>query len=91
MKSFINKIKSNFFIFKNILALSNKKKKFLFFSENKSYQKYSLDIIEVITKKYPDEILYVSSDPNDKINNLRLQNLYIGDGFLMRFFFNNKS
>ena len=87
MKSFINKIKSNFLIFKNILALSNKKKKFLFFSENKSYQKYSLDIIEVITKKYPDEILYVSSDPNDKINNLRLQNLYIGDGFLMRFFF----
>ena len=87
MKSFISKLKSNFLILKNILATYDTKKKFIFFSENKSYQKYSISIIEVISKKYPDEILYVSSDPNDKINNLRLQNLYIGDGFLMRFFF----
>lgn len=87
MKSFIDKIKLNFLIFKNILAFSNKKKKFLFFSENKSYQKYALDIIEVIAKKYPGEILYVSSDLNDKIDNFRLQNLYVGNGFLMSLFF----
>ena len=38
-------------------------------------------IIEYLSKKYPGEIYYVSSDINDKILQLDVKNLYIGHGF----------
>ena len=87
MNSFIEKIKSDYLILRNILRNTNKSVKFLFYSENKSYQKFSIDIIDVISKKYPNQILYVSSDREDKINNINVKNLYIGQGFLMKLFF----
>ena len=87
MNSFIEKIKSDYLILRNILRSTNKSVKFLFYSENKSYQKFSIDIIDVISKKYPNQILYVSSDREDKINNINVKNLYIGQGFLMKLFF----
>lgn len=87
MNSLIKLIKLNYSIFKNILNYSNKKINFLFYSEKKDYQKYALSIIEVLSKKYPNQILYVSSDPDDRINDLEIQNLFIGRGFLMNFFF----
>ena len=62
---------ANFFtIFREINKLSEKKPRFIFYSENKSYLKYSYLIIEYLSKKYPGEIYYVSSDINDKILNL---------------------
>ena len=87
MNSLIKLIKLNYSIFKNILNYSNKKINFLFYSEKKDYQKYALSIIEVLSKKYPNQILYVSSDPDDRIDDLEIQNLFIGRGFLMNFFF----
>ena len=87
MSSLIEKIKYQYLIFKNIIKSSNQKYKFLFYSENKSYQKYSYNIIEVLAKKYPNEILYASSDHNDKIDDLKIKNLFIGKSFMMRIFF----
>ena len=87
MNSFIEKIKSDYLILRNILRNTNKSVKFLFYSENKSYQKFSIDIIDVISKKYPNQILYVSSDREDKIDNINVKNLYIGQGLLMKLFF----
>ena len=87
MNSFIEKIKSDYLILRNILRNTNKSVKFLFYSENKSYQKFSIDIIDVISKKYPNQILYASSDREDKIDNINVKNLYIGQGLLMKLFF----
>ena len=87
MNSFIEKIKSDYLILRNILRNTHKSVKFLFYSENKSYQKFSIDIIDVISKKYPNQILYVSSDREDKIDNINVKNLYIGQGLLMKLFF----
>jgi YidC/Oxa1 family membrane protein insertase len=87
MKPFINCLKRKFLIFRNIFQHSNSKIKFLFYSENKNYQKYSYNIIDVLAKKFPHQVLYVSSDIEDKIDKLKVKNLYIGNGLLMRFFF----
>lgn len=85
--NFLKKIKNQYLIFKNILKYSSQNYKFLFYSENKSYQKYSYNIIKVLAKKYPNEILYASSDQNDKIDNLEIKNLFISKSFMMRIFF----
>lgn len=84
---FLNKLKNNFSILINIINFNNEKKKFLFYSENISYRKYAYYIIEVLAKKYPGQIGYVSSDIKDRIDNLNIKNLYIGNGFLMNLFF----
>ena len=39
IKIFINKLKTNYKIFKNILLIRKIKPKYIFFSENKNYQK----------------------------------------------------
>ena len=87
MFKIIKKFKSNYSILKNIFILADKKIKFIFYSENKFYQKYSYPIIELIVKKYPKQIYYASSDINDKIENSNVQNLFIGSGILMKIFF----
>jgi len=84
---FINKLKKNFSILINLIKFNNERKKFLFYSENISYRKYAYYIIEVLAKKYPGQIAYVSSDIKDRIDNLNIKNLYIGNGFLMNLFF----
>lgn len=83
----IKKIKTNFNILKNIFSLVDKKIKFVFYSENRFYQKYSCPIINLLSKKYPNQIYYVSSDRDDKIKNSGIQNLFIGDGLLLKIFF----
>ena len=85
--SIINKIKSNYDIFKTIIHLRKTKPKFLFFSEDKKYQKYSYLLIETLVKKHPNEVYYVSSDIEDKIKNLNIENIFIGKGLLMIIFF----
>lgn len=84
---FINKLKNNFSTFMNIINFNNERKTFVFYSENISYRKYAYNIIEVLAKKYPGQIAYVSSDVKDRIDNLDIKNLYIGNGFLMNLFF----
>ncbi len=84
---FLNKLKNNFSILINIINFNNERKKFLFYSENISYRKYAYYIIEVLAKKYPGQVGYVSSDIKDRIDNLNIKNLYIGNGFLMNLFF----
>ena len=87
MTDIIKKVKSNYSILKNIWDLINKKINIIFYSEDKSYQKFSYTLIEFFANKYPGQVYYVSSDPNDKIENLKINNLFIGSGFLMNFFF----
>ena len=84
---FINKIKENYSIFQNITHLRKIKPKYLFFSENKNYQKYSYLLVEALVKKYPKEVYYASSDPDDIIKNIGVKNIFIGKGLLMNVFF----
>ena len=83
----IDKIKNNYFIFQKIIHLRKIKPKYLFYSEDKKYQKYAYLLIEALVKKHQEEIYYVSSEIDDKINNLVVKNIFIGKGFLMNFFF----
>jgi hypothetical protein len=85
--SLIKKIKNNYDIFKKIVYLRKIKPKYLFFSEDKKYQKYSYLLIETLVKKHPNEVYYVSSDVEDKIKNLNIENIFIGKGLLMIIFF----
>ena len=87
MKSLISFLKLNQLILKNIFKNLNKKKKFLFYSESKSYQKYCYNFINLLSNKFPNQVLYVSSDIEDRINNPEIENLFIGNGFLMKLFF----
>ena len=87
MFKLIKKIKSSFLILRNIFILADKKIKFIFFSESRFYQKYSFPIIEILIKKYPNQVYYVSSDIDDKINCLNIHNFFVGNGLLMRIFF----
>ncbi len=87
MFNFFNKIQFNYQQFKKILNLSNKKVKIIFYSESKFYQKFSHSLVEFFSKKYPGQVYYVSSDLNDRIEDLDVNNLYIGNSLLMGFFF----
>ncbi len=83
----LKKIKNFFSIFKEINKINEKKPKFVFYSEGKSYLKYGFLIIEYLSKKFPGDVYYVSSDINDKISDLNVVNVYVGDGFLLQYFF----
>ena len=87
MLNIISKIRFNYQQFKKILNLSNKKIKIIFYSESRFYQKFSYSLIEFFSKKYPGQVYYVSSDLNDKIESLDVNNLFIGKSLLMGFFF----
>ena len=87
MLKLLKKIKQKYYIFKNINFVIKKKPKIIFYSEGLSYQKYAILLIKVLSKKYPGQVYYVSSDINDKINNHDVKNLFVGSGFLMQYFF----
>ena len=80
-------LNDNYKIFNNIEKINSSKFNFIFYSENKTYLKYSYLIIKSLSEKYPGQVCYVSSDHNDKIENLNVENFYIGNGFLRNFFF----
>ena len=82
------KIKSFFTSLNIINELKSIKPKFIFFSENKSYQKYSKPIIDVLCEEYPNEVYYFSIDEEDKINDKRVKSYFI-NYLLIKFFFNN--
>ena len=83
----INLIKNCYNNFQKVINLKKIKPKYLFFSEHKKYQKYAYLLIENFSIKYPNEVYYVSSDINDKIENLNVKNIYVGKGLLMHIFF----
>ena len=87
MFKIINKIKSNYIQLKKIFNITDKKIKIVFYSESKFYQKFSYDLIKFFIKIYPGQVYYVSSDLNDKIDDLDVKNLFIGNGLLRSFFF----
>ena len=87
LKKFSDNLKNFFVKFKEINKISNKKPRFIFYSENLAYLKYGYSLIEHLSKKYPGEVYYVSSDVNDKLLNLNVINIYIGQGFLLHYFF----
>jgi len=87
MLKIIKYIKFNYSILKSILSLSEKKIKVVFYSEHKSYQMFNYSLVKFFASKYPNQVYYVSSDINDKYEDLNVKNLYIGTGFLMNFFF----
>lgn len=84
---FISKLKVNYKILKNIISIRKIKPKYIFFSENKNYQKFSYLLIKALVKKYPEQIYYVSSEFDDRFENLNVKNVFIGKGLLMNFFF----
>ena len=85
LKTFINFFSS----FREILKLKKLKPKFIFFSEGKSYQKYSLILVETITEIYKDTVYYVSIDQKDKLNLTNVKNIYLSNKHLIQFFFKN--
>jgi len=93
MRNLFNKLLHNikyFFIsYKELQDISKKDLRFVFFSEGRAYQKYSLPIIDVLSAKFPNEIYYFSLDIEDKINNKNIKNYYVHNYFLLKFFFNN--
>ena len=78
---------NSYIIIRNIISIRSKKTKFIFYSENKSYLKYSYQLIELLSKKFPNQVYYISSDMDDKIIDLDIKNFFIGSGFLMQYFF----
>ena len=90
-KSFINIIIKVRFFFSSLnilIDLKNIKPKIIFFSENKSYQKYSKPIIDILCSKLPGQIYYFSIDKDDKINDKRINNYFV-NSLLINFIFNN--
>jgi len=88
--NFLNEIKLFFLLLDILTNLKNTKPKFVFFSENKSYQKYSMPIIDTLCSKYSGPIYYFSIDKEDKINNNKVKNYFINP-LLTNYFFRNIS
>ena len=80
-------LKQQLSILKNINLINKKKPKIIFYSESESYQKYAYLLIKTLSREYPNQVYYVSSDKNDKIRNLNVNNLYIGKSILLQYFF----
>ena len=88
LKAFTFEFKSLFLTLNTLSELNNIKPKFIFFSENKAYQKYSKPIIDVLCSEYPNQVYYLTIDKNDKITDKRVKN-YLISYLLINFFFNN--
>ncbi len=86
-KKIVNEVNFFFSSLNILIDLKNKKPKIIFFSENRSYQKYSKQIIKVLSSKYSETIYYFSIDKEDKINNQNINNYYINP-FFLNFVFN---
>ena len=69
------------------MFISTRNFQITFYSEDKNYQKFALPIINIILKNSKKNIFYISSDINDKIDNDRIKNCYIGNGIIRDIFF----
>ena len=82
----LNEVKLFFSSLNILIDLKNIKPKIVFFSEHKSYQKYSKLIIDSLCSKYTDQIYYFSIDKDDKINDKRVNNYFVNPLFINFFF-----
>jgi YidC/Oxa1 family membrane protein insertase len=87
----LNEVKLFFSSLNILIDLKNIKPKIVFFSEHKSYQKYSKLIIDSLCSKYTDQIYYFSIDKDDKINDKRVNNYFVNPLFINFFFKNIKA
>ena len=85
---FLSIIKLFFSLSEILIGFKKKKPKFVFFSENKTYQNYSTPIIETLIKKYSHQVYYFSIDKEDVIENKNIKNYYVNP-LLLNYFFNN--
>ena len=85
--SIFKKINFFFRIVKRINQLNKEKNIIIFYSENKSYQKYSNTLIKSLLKNKSKKILYISSDESDKIDQNNIENIFIGNKYLIQYFF----
>ena len=76
-----------FRLYGTITKFTNVNYKIVIYSENKIYQKYSKILLENLIKRFPNQILYASSDKNDFIGNDNIKNLYIGKTYSLQYFF----
>ena len=81
------KIKFFYSTIKNIDKINSKIPDYIFYSENKSYLKYSYPFLKLLSEIYPNKVYYISSDKDDKILDLNIKNIFIGSGFLRQYFF----
>ena len=81
------KIKFFFSIVKKINQLNKEKNIIIFYSESKSYQKYSTLLIKSLLKNEKKKILYISSDESDQILLNNVENIFIGNKYSMQYFF----
>ena len=87
LKKLLNNLKNFFLKLKEINNINKNKPRFIFYSENKAYLKYGYPILEYLSKKYPGDVYYVSSDINDIVSDLNVVNVHIGHGFWLQYFF----
>jgi YidC/Oxa1 family membrane protein insertase len=81
------KLKFFYSTIKNIDKINSKIPDYIFYSENKSYLKYSYPFLKLLSEIYPNKVYYISSDKDDKILDLNIKNICIGSGFLRQYFF----
>lgn len=81
------KLKFFYLTIKNIDKINSKIPDYIFYSENKSYLKYSYPFLKLLSEIYPNKVYYISSDKDDKILDLNIKNICIGSGFLRQYFF----
>ncbi len=80
-------IKKFFHDFQSINKINSIRPKIVFYSENKSYQKYGYNLIEYFSKKFPGEVYYISSDKNDQVKEFKIINVHIKSNILLQYLF----
>ena len=78
-KLILSEIKLFFFTLNLLIELKKIKPRFVFYSEKKSYQKYSEPIIDVLNSQFSNPVYYFSSDKYDKFENKNVKNFYINN------------
>ena len=87
MLQILNNLSEFFKLFEKINKFTNNNFKIVIYSENKTYQKYSKILIDNLIEKFPNQILYATSDKDDFINDANIKNLYIGKSYSLQYFF----
>ena len=71
------KFKKTLICLKSLITILFNRFNIVFYSENKSYQKYYMPLIKQI-KNEKIKVIYISSDINDQIIEENFQNIYVG-------------
>lgn len=83
------KFKFFYSVIRNIEKINLINPDYIFYSENKSYLKYSYPLLKLLSEIYPNRVYYISSDQDDKVLDLNIINICVGSGFSRQYFFNS--